>query len=155
MAKGPALAFQEEAANACLQSEVEIEPDSWQALLRASAKLAESILPGKQVTIRIVDSATQLQLNRGFRGVPATTDVLSFEGELDYAGDISLDWAVCAQQARANANSHMTEAVALIAHGMLHLAGFDHQNDADEQAMSLELLRQCAKLGYHPLKLGH
>ena len=81
-------------------------------------------------------------LNLRFRHKDKATDVLSFPGV--EGGDI----AICEEIARANArrlgHSLMDEVKVLVLHGMLHLAGYDHE--ADEGQMETAEARLRAKL---------
>jgi len=83
-------------------------------------------------------------LNRSFRRKDKPTDVLSFPGP--QGGDI----AICAEIARQNAHrlghSVTEEIKVLMLHGMLHLAGYDHETDAGEMERKEAHLRAKLKL---------
>ena len=58
------------------------------------------------------------------------TDVLSFpSGEKDFLGDIVIDVPYAARQARSRVHSTAREVQILLAHGLLHLLGYDHETD--------------------------
>jgi probable rRNA maturation factor len=86
-----------------------------------------------ELSIAFVDDATMRGLNRKFRRKNKTTDVLTFPDEIV----ISLDQA--RRQAREEKHSLATEVRYLIAHGVLHALGYDHETDEGEMN-ELELL---------------
>jgi probable rRNA maturation factor len=95
------------------------------------------------VAILITSNAELKRLNREFRGKNKPTDVLSFPSDSrGYAGDI----AISAEIARASAREHgltlTEETKVLILHGMLHLAGYDHETDNGQMARKEQLLRR-------------
>jgi probable rRNA maturation factor len=117
------------------------------------------LFPHGAVALRAVSAEQIRVLNREHRHVDAATDVLSFPaGEHalhGHRGDIALCWPVALAQARANGNSAETEAVALIAHGMLHLAGLDHDTAKAEAVMDTRTQRLCQAAGYFIRTYGH
>ena len=113
-----------------------------------SAALQQSY-PDLEQTIRIVDENESCELNNRYRGKSSATNVLAFPGEnevLDY--DCLGDLVICAPLVVAEASdqgktieSHWAH---LVVHGMLHLQGFDHENDTESRAMEaleIEILR--------------
>ena len=92
-----------------------------------------------ELSIAIVDDATMRDLNRRFRRKNKTTDVLTFPDEIV----ISLDQA--RRQARDEQHSLATEVRYLIAHGVLHALGYDHETDHGE--MNALELKVRAKVG--------
>lgn len=83
-------------------------------------------------------------LNRAFRGIDTTTDVLSFaanEGEellgepAGFLGDIAISLPRAQSQAEAYGHSLKRELCFLAVHGTLHLMGYDHANEAEESEM--------------------
>jgi len=95
------------------------------------------------VTIALVTDQRMRALNRQFRHVEAATDVLSFPslGGLDL-GDIAIARGVAARQANAAGHSLATEVRVLALHGLLHLAGYDHETDDGEMARVEARLRR-------------
>jgi probable rRNA maturation factor len=93
--------------------------------------------PEEGVTVCLISDAAIARLNRRYRGKSGPTDVLSFPanggkrgGEHgEYAGDIAISPAAARRNARRNSRSLPAELRALILHGMLHLAGYDHESD--------------------------
>ena len=112
--------------------------------------------------IVIADDATLSQLNQAYRGLAGTTDVLSFSpslagkhygsaehvsshGEVDAfvlppseqagLGELIISYAQAERQARAAGHTVRTELALLLAHGILHLLGYDHENVAEGEKM--------------------
>ena len=95
------------------------------------------------VTIAIVTDQRMRALNRQFRGVDASTDVLSFPAaEAGNLGDIAIARGVAGRQAKAAGHSRATELRVLALHGLLHLAGYDHETDDGEMARVEARLRR-------------
>jgi probable rRNA maturation factor len=95
----------------------------------------------------LVTSSRELRgLNRRFRGKDKPTDVLSFPpmpGLVDgLAGDIAISAEIAAQNARLLGHSTADEIKILVLHGVLHLAGYDHERDAGQMARREDSLRQ-------------
>ncbi len=82
----------------------------------------------------LVTGSRELQaLNRRFRGKDKPTDVLSFLPSPDFgyglAGDIAISAEIAKQNARLLGHSAAQEIKILALHGVLHLAGYDHESD--------------------------
>jgi len=80
-------------------------------------------------------------LNKEHRNKDSTTDVLSFpHNEYDrknyYIGDIFINADIIDSQAKEIGSDPITEMTFLTMHGMLHLIGYDHQNEFDEEEMT-------------------
>ena len=131
--------------------EVQIEPGAAVAgieglLVRAAeAALRQAGLDVERAAITVVltgDDDLAL-LNRQFRGVDGPTDVLSFAfddedltEEMDgYLGDIVISVERARAQAEEAQHPLERELAVLVAHGTLHLAGYDHAEADTEQAM--------------------
>jgi len=79
------------------------------------------------LTVELVDAARIRTLNRDHRGIDEATDVLSFpvDGSGAVAGPRELgDVVICPQ--------HTTDVREAVVHGVLHLAGHDHETDEGE-----------------------
>jgi probable rRNA maturation factor len=96
-----------------------------------------------EVSILLCDDALIRDLNREYRHLDRPTDVLSFsmsegevlEGDSHLLGDIVISVETAARQA-AELNRTMTEEVtSLMVHGLLHLLGYDHQLESEEEEM--------------------
>ncbi len=103
--------------------------------------------PEDGVTVCLVSDAAIARLNRRYRGKSGPTDVLSFPArgrrgnsrtaprgpaclrQAEYVGDIAISPAAARRNARHDSRSLAEELRVLILHGMLHLAGYDHETD--------------------------
>lgn len=106
------------------------------------ARVAPARLRG-DVTIALVSDARIRTLNREWRRVDKATDVLSFPTEEPgHLGDIVIATGVAARQARAAGHDEAAEYRVLALHGLLHLAGYDHEVDNGEMARVEARLRK-------------
>ena len=103
------------------------------------------------VTVLFCDDAEMAEINGGMRGRPESTDVLSFPagepfpGERrGHLGDIAVSAQTARRQARKAGRPAEHEVVILLAHGLLHLLGYDHATDGGEM-MRLQR-RICRRL---------
>lgn len=98
-----------------------------------------------EVHVLLADDATLKRLNKTFRGKDKATDVLSFPagpstvffGEPDapeLAGDLAVSLETASRQASRFGHTLADEVRILLLHGLLHLAGFDHETDSGEMA---------------------
>ncbi len=95
-----------------------------------------------EISLALVNEPASRRLNLSYRGLPRATDVLSFvyahENFLD--GEIVICSPVAVRQARAFGHSTRQEILRLLVHGLLHLAGYDHEKKSDAEVMeALEL----------------
>jgi probable rRNA maturation factor len=90
-------------------------------------------------------------LNRTWRGKDSPTDVLSFpSGEPGgFLGDLVIDVPYAGRQARSRGHTLAREVQILLAHGVLHLLGYDHETD-DGQMFRLQKRRVRAIFGPGP-----
>ena len=127
--------------------DVEIEDPAWtaalpdaEALTRAAAEaaLASVGAVGEGVTLLLTDDATVRDLNARFRGQDKPTNVLSFPAPPnpeDHLGDVALAFGVCAREAQEQGKPLAHHLQHLVAHGVLHLLGYDHTTDGEADAM--------------------
>jgi probable rRNA maturation factor len=101
-----------------------------------------------QVTVLLTSDVEIRRLNRQFRGKNKATDVLSFPAlEMvagvvsDLAGDLAISVETARRQAHEQGHSLAIEIKVLMLHGLLHLAGYDHETDHGEMARRERLLR--------------
>jgi probable rRNA maturation factor len=120
-----------------------IDRKKFLSLLRpVAARLA---LKGR-IVIRLGDGIESQRLNRTYRGKDEPTDVLSFPMNEDlpdgrYVGDILICLPVAETQAIETGHSLERELLMLMIHGILHLAGYDHELDQGRMmALQTELL---------------
>ena len=133
----------------------DIRPDEeTESLMQAAAVAA---LSGEgidteyaSISVSFVDADEIRSLNRQYRGIDSKTDVLSFpafeagqipveeelaEGEELALGDVVICEEVCEAQAREFGHSVQREIIYLFTHSVLHLLGYDHENEDDKTDM--------------------
>ncbi|MGC9157383.1 MAG: rRNA maturation RNase YbeY [Terracidiphilus sp.] len=102
-----------------------------------------------EVDVQLTTDRAIRRLNRQFRGKNKTTDVLSFPaggmGAEGIAGDLAISVDTARRQAAEQGHRLSVEIKVLILHGLLHLAGYDHETDDGRMARRERLLR--ARLG--------
>jgi probable rRNA maturation factor len=102
------------------------------------------------INVLITTSRELRTLNRRFRGKDQPTDVLSFPPEPAFADTLAGDIAISAEIAKRNAkslgHSDAQEVKILVLHGVLHLAGYDHENDTGTMAGKEAKLRKSLGL---------
>lgn len=117
-------------------------------VVKAIAK-ARKLPANTELSILLVDNSYIQELNSIYRNLNSPTDVLSFamnecaEDEPDYdftnelnvLGDIVISMEKAQTQSEEYGHSLERELGFLVAHGMLHLLGFDHETEAEERAM--------------------
>ena len=104
------------------------------------------------VTVLLTTDASIRRLNRQFRGKNKSTDVLSFPAAAmagNEAGDVAISVQTALRQGTACGHSLSVELKVLILHGLLHLAGYDHETDEGQMARRERALRAklCLPLG--------
>ena len=102
------------------------------------------------VTVLLADDAAVAALNEQFRGKDGPTNVLSFPSPANpegHLGDLALAYETCAREAEAQGKPLAAHLTHLVAHGVLHLLGFDHQDDAEAEAMETIERAALAQLG--------
>ena len=116
-----------------------------------------------QMTIRLVDEEEITQLNNDYRGKNKATNVLSFPFENDFPempqigaedddlmafnllGDVIICHSVIVKEAQMQSKSVYDHYAHMVVHGVLHLCGYDHQDDLEAQTMEqleVEILAQ-------------
>jgi len=114
-----------------------------------------------ELTVVVTDDTRVKELNRTYRDVDATTDVLAF-GNLDeagtvvlspedslYWGDIVISYPRAVEQAAEYGHSAEEELSVLVVHGVLHLLGHDHQGAADDVGMWRVQADALLQIGIH------
>jgi probable rRNA maturation factor len=93
----------------------------------------------ESVTIQLISDAAMARLNRSYRNKSGPTDVLSFPANgskpnqnTEYVGDIAISPESARRNARRFSRTLPAEMHILILHGMIHLAGLDHETDNGE-----------------------
>ncbi|ADU52250.1 protein of unknown function UPF0054 [Thermaerobacter marianensis DSM 12885] len=144
-------------------------PDHWPSLLPAVVErllAAEGLAVPVEVSLTFVDDAAIHELNRRYRGKDAPTDVLSFPQleqeeiaalrdpvpavlgpDLLPLGDVVISLERAAAQAREYGHSLDREVGYLLAHGVLHLLGYDHPDAEGERLMHAKAEAALAACG--------
>jgi probable rRNA maturation factor len=115
---------------------------------------ARKAIPLRDTVNVLVTSSRELRsLNRQFRGSDKPTDVLSFPSlpakrreAKHFAGEIAISVDIARENAGRLGHSIAAEVKILALHGILHLAGFDHEHDDGEMAREETRLRHHLKL---------
>lgn len=140
--------------------EVEIEADGWllavpDAVRRVMAAAEAALKAGKappdgEVSVLLTDDAEVKTLNADFRAKDRPTNVLSFPAP-DFAaphlGDVALALETCAREAKDQGKTLGDHLSHLVAHGVLHLLGWDHEIEAEAEAMEALEREVLAGLG--------
>lgn len=104
-----------------------------------------------EVSVLLTTDKAIRRLNRDFRGKDKPTDVLSFPAEAGFvdelvAGDLAISVETARRQAGEQGHALRCELKVLMLHGLLHLAGYDHETDAGEMARRERKLREKLRL---------
>lgn len=101
------------------------------------------------MSLLFTDDDNIRQLNKQYREKDAVTDVISFPSDEEgFLGDIALSLPRAFEQAKEYGHSEEREVAFLVAHSMLHLFGYDHENESDEQSMRERQREIMKKAGY-------
>ncbi len=128
-------------------------PESEDLTKWVEAALAERRNPA-EVVLRIVDEPESAQLNETYRGVSGPTNVLTFPFEappqvnLPLLGDLVICAPLVAREAQTQGKRSDAHWAHMVVHGVLHLLGYDHQNDASAALMEGLETRILSGLGY-------
>ena len=109
-----------------------------------------ALIGGGQITIRLVDADEGQALNRDYRGKDYATNVLSFPYETEplVMGDLVICPTVVAREAAEQNKPLAAHYAHLTVHGMLHLQGWDHEDDVEARDMEDEERTILAALGF-------
>lgn len=130
------------------QEKLQVEKRTIDALHKAM-NIASNLhsLEDSTVNIILVDNAKIREINREYRGVDRETDVISFAlndfevtfpWEREELGDIYISVEKALEQSREYGHSFDRELVYLAVHGLLHLLGYDHLEEAEKKEMRQE-----------------
>ena len=133
------------------------EADGWTALDVSRAALTRFVRSAQRlvgleggVDVLLAPDATLRRLNRDFRGKNKATDVLSFPAPAElrgtHAGDLAISVETAARQGREHGHTLALELRVLLLHGLLHLAGMDHEVDRGEMRAREAELRERLRL---------
>lgn len=148
-----------------LSVDVLVQSQQWSALegveslveRAAAAALARGgvqVLNGAELSVALSDDAAVRQLNAQWRGLDKPTNVLSFPAaeadelaDAPHVGDIVLAFETVAREARDDGKTLADHTSHLVIHGLLHLLGFDHETDAEADAMEAIEIAALSDLG--------
>ncbi|RZJ46860.1 MAG: rRNA maturation RNase YbeY [Brevundimonas sp.] len=136
--------------------EIEVEDDAWsgalpevEAVVSRAASAALGTIKG-DIVILLTDDETVRDINARFRDRDRPTNVLSFpaaESAFPHLGDLTLAYGVCAREAVEQGKTLSDHLSHLTVHGVLHLLGRDHEDDAEAEEMEAEERSILASLG--------
>ncbi|MDE2356119.1 MAG: rRNA maturation RNase YbeY [Alphaproteobacteria bacterium] len=129
-------------------ADILIADPAWEQALPEIAALVDQAAratPGEgEAAILLTDDLAVRALNARFRGRDSATNVLSFPAEAPavavppeamHLGDIALALGVCEAEAQAQGKPLADHVRHLVIHGLLHLLGYDHVDNAEAEAM--------------------
>ena len=137
--------------------DVETEAEAWtraqpdaETLVRTAAEavLAAEHLSDRGLVVLLTNDLAVQALNARFRGKDQPTNVLSFPAAPNpeqHLGDVALAYETCAREAAAQGKPLAHHLQHLVAHGVLHLLGYDHMSD--EEASDMEGLERIVLAG--------
>jgi len=158
---GPARQALTRAAHAKARTPTTIERTPWQeriptlrTLDRFLADAQKAVRLKGEVSVLLTGDKAIRRMNRGFRGKDKATDVLSFPALAEgfgtaaerIAGDLAVSVDTARKQAREQQHALTCELKVLLLHGLLHLAGYDHEADEGQMARRERTLREKLRL---------
>ncbi|CAI8171523.1 MAG: Endoribonuclease YbeY [Cellvibrionales bacterium UBA7375] len=136
-------------------SSSEDAPDD-QSIKRWVSAALDSKTGDTELSVRIVDEDEGKALNETYRGASGPTNVLSFPFDektpepLPLIGDIVVCAPVVVREAKQQNKALNAHWAHMIIHGVLHLLGYDHQNDSEAAIMEALETEIMQKLGFPP-----
>jgi len=120
--------------------------ESWVRQAVREVVISEGSSDPVELSLLITDDTTLHELNRTYRGIDKTTDVLAFAFQEDtefpsisdgitHLGEVIISCPQAAKQAEEMGHSLQNEVVVLVVHGVLHLLGYDHESSEDDEQM--------------------
>ena len=128
-------------------------PSPSQLELWANTVLTYEGLSDQEVTIRFTDEVESKSLNHEYRGKEKPTNVLSFPFEappgieMNLLGDLVICAPVISREAKEQNKAVADHYAHMTVHGLLHLMGYDHIEDADAEEMESKEIEILAQLG--------
>ncbi len=98
------------------------------------------VLKGKELILVFLDTRDAKKLNSQFRGKDYATDVLSFDPiDPQSLGELVICPQVLKKQAKEHELSYNLELGYMVLHGVLHLLGFEHEDNEEDAAVMFKL----------------
>ncbi len=88
-----------------------------------------------EVCVSFIDDKAMRELNKKYKGIDRTTDVLSFRQDGDLLGDIVISFETAKRHAGIYKTTVEQEVERLLIHGVLHLLGYDHSKQSERKIM--------------------
>ena len=154
--------FPRAAAGSEMPIAIAVADQRWRRLRGLPGKLRRAFLTSlpqrlatQEVSLLLTDDAALQALNKSWRRKNKPTNVLSFpatsppapKGAPKLLGDIAISYDSVKREAASAGVSVTDHTVHLLVHGLLHLAGHDHEDDAQALMMERKEIRILAKLG--------
>lgn len=141
--------------------EISVEGKDWKAvanLRKLTRQAVKTAAADDDVSLSILftTDAKIAEINSQWRGLAYATNVLSFpvsteapvpNGEPRPLGDIVLAYGTIAREAAEQKKPIANHVTHLIVHGLLHLLGYDHEEDAEAEIMEAREIEILARLG--------
>ena len=145
--------------------DVVIESDEWASIPELESRISAAAdaalrasgvatLPAGEIAVLLTDDEGVAILNERWRGRAAATNVLSWPAVAPkllplspMIGDIALAYETCSREARDEQKPFADHVTHLVVHGTLHLLGYDHETDAEAEAMEALERSVLARLG--------
>jgi probable rRNA maturation factor len=139
--------------------DVSIESEKWRAIdgeaivRRAIAAAGPDEAGATEISVVLTDDESIRALNAQWRGKDEPTNVLSFPavgsgaGTPQLLGDIVIAYETAAREALNESKPIAHHVAHLAVHGFLHLMGYDHESDAEAEAMESREREILARLG--------
>ncbi|MDT8446267.1 MAG: rRNA maturation RNase YbeY [bacterium] len=136
-----------------IQFEEDLEPFDTQGLAEKTLALMAAAQITRPVNLLFCSPQSIAEMNGQYRGQPKATDILSFgyDDPQEPLGDLALCLEVAQAQAQEFGLELEEELLRLLAHGLVHLLGYDHQSEVEEAAMLAMERRLLAAIGLEGL----
>jgi probable rRNA maturation factor len=127
-------------------------PAAWCRRAALAALAAAGVKAAVELSLVLADDAMLASLNRRYRARRGPTNVLSFPAEAPAGapkllGDVVLALETAQREARREHVPLAAYVARLVAHGVLHLLGYDHRTALEERRMDRRIARALADLG--------
>jgi probable rRNA maturation factor len=130
-----------------------------EAMGRFVVRAARAAGVSGKVNVLLTSNRELQSLNQRFRGKDLPTDVISFPAAATlperFAGDIAISAELAASNSKKLGHSAVDEVKILVLHGLLHLAGYDHEHDEGRMARKEQRLRRLLGLPVALIERSH